>query len=502
MRNGRSAAEVGRGDGGRRRGALLAGAGALVGLVVGALLGSSRNAPELGILAAAGVQRGPAAGQVERISSGMGPVAEEGQERVTQAARAGRPEAQGTRRPLDGELEGAGEAAARGAVTLSLLELLASLPQEPEFARWAAGAPEALREHLFSLLLAAGELGRAETLLGDPRQAPLVARLAGALESAARPAEAAELWRWLLDVAAADIGQSLRSGQTFLLRPSAAKPWGAWRQGLGRTDPAALLEWIETHRPLAGPGAVAGLDALRAVPLIALGRVQEASDLLARLALDPTQSHTAYSQLVSMDPARAETFLHEELALDADDPTTQVRLANLLLEQERGDELRGLLTSWAETNPLALPMVLEELGHELPLEQLEALVALPALEGRGASVLFERYADEERWEDAARAYEALVANMEGGNVPGYLALPPAALIERDPAAAFRWAQRLGRLEHANDEVWGDIGDLLLQLGDEAGAQRAWERARAIDPADGEWTSKLANLRSRRLGRGR
>ncbi|MBT3220922.1 MAG: tetratricopeptide repeat protein [Proteobacteria bacterium] len=45
----------------------------------------------------------------------------------------------------------------------------------------------------------------------------------------------------------------------------------------------------------------------------------------------------------------------------------------------------------------------------------------------------------------------------------------------------------------DDEVWGDLGDMLRQEGDLAGALNAYLKAFHIDPSDGEWHTALSDL---------
>ena len=45
----------------------------------------------------------------------------------------------------------------------------------------------------------------------------------------------------------------------------------------------------------------------------------------------------------------------------------------------------------------------------------------------------------------------------------------------------------------NDELWGDLGDAWLYVGDTARAREAYQKAATIDPGDGEWQRQLAIL---------
>jgi tetratricopeptide (TPR) repeat protein len=45
----------------------------------------------------------------------------------------------------------------------------------------------------------------------------------------------------------------------------------------------------------------------------------------------------------------------------------------------------------------------------------------------------------------------------------------------------------------NDELWGDLGDAWLFVGDTARAREAYQKAATLDPGDGEWQRQLAIL---------
>ncbi|HHO49710.1 MAG TPA: tetratricopeptide repeat protein [Deltaproteobacteria bacterium] len=56
------------------------------------------------------------------------------------------------------------------------------------------------------------------------------------------------------------------------------------------------------------------------------------------------------------------------------------------------------------------------------------------------------------------------------------------------------AMRREALKHPNDdEIWGDLGDLLRYDGDLLGARQAYMRAFRIDPNDNEWHTALVEL---------
>ena len=54
-------------------------------------------------------------------------------------------------------------------------------------------------------------------------------------------------------------------------------------------------------------------------------------------------------------------------------------------------------------------------------------------------------------------------------------------------------RRVASDEARNDEYWGSLADSYWAADRPADARAAWERARALDPDDGEWPGRLRAL---------
>jgi tetratricopeptide (TPR) repeat protein len=108
--------------------------------------------------------------------------------------------------------------------------------------------------------------------------------------------------------------------------------------------------------------------------------------------------------------------------------------------------------------------------------------------------------DAQAWEDLGDAYRRALKHDQA--VEAY-----RTAFQLDPSRTWlqermmrgplpkdaRELQRQAEKAATDDELWGDLGDLLESYGDRLGAQRAFLRAFQIDPTDGEWQQALARL---------
>lgn len=344
------------------------------------------------------------------------------------------------------------------------------------------------------LLIAADGLDEARGLVGEPMKADVAMKVARAFETAKRAGDAAELWRKLIEESRGEIETSLREGKGLGGSRGRSSQWTNGLAGLGRTDAEALVGLLEGWRTLATGDSVAQLDRMRAEHLFKLGRKEEAAGLAMALLEHEDHYENALEMLVTNDPERGEAVLRGELERDPNDAFSHMRLLTLLQQQERGEEFEAMLDACiAQGVRGAMPLLLE-MGDSLPLERLEQMASDPRFAMHATPQLVERYAGEERWTEAAQAYDSMVQTLERGGVFDHLPGPPDALFEQDRGRVWAWAQRLEMSSSTNDEVWGDIGDLWARLGETERARQSWQRALELDPQDGEWIGNLRRLR--------
>lgn len=107
--------------------------------------------------------------------------------------------------------------------------------------------------------------------------------------------------------------------------------------------------------------------------------------------------------------------------------------------------------------------------------------------------------DPEVWERLGNAYRMRLQRQRAADAyQEALALDPSRtyLTRRLPRLnqdAIRTLRRDAMSHPNDDEIWGDLGDLLLQQRDELGARQAYLRAFRLDPADSEWHGALIDL---------
>ncbi|MBX2798278.1 MAG: hypothetical protein KTR31_11430 [Myxococcales bacterium] len=108
-------------------------------------------------------------------------------------------------------------------------------------------------------------------------------------------------------------------------------------------------------------------------------------------------------------------------------------------------------------------------------------------------------ADADAWEKLGNAYRmrmrksrALDAYREALRIdPSRERL--AARLQGQPTKQARDLRQQAIANPNDDELWGDLGDLLRYEGDTLGARQAYMRAFRIDPADSEWHTALLDL---------
>jgi len=90
---------------------------------------------------------------------------------------------------------------------------------------------------------------------------------------------------------------------------------------------------------------------------------------------------------------------------------------------------------------------------------------------------YERSGNDELASNARAEAARIDPNAPGAGKQGFPAGSPQAAVFAEPY---------------NDEVWGDLGDWYIERGQTEAAVTAYIRASTLDPADSEWTQKLAD----------
>jgi tetratricopeptide (TPR) repeat protein len=228
--------------------------------------------------------------------------------------------------------------------------------------------------------------------------------------------------------------------------------------------------------------------------LAATGQSEAAMAELESLLEDPTTALSAIQSLAQIDPERAEAELRARIAAHGGQSAhLEAELLSMLARTGRTEEALTMVERALEQGAAPNHLVQAALSH-LSLDQVgERLDRWIEASGSDLSLLEQAadfYYNGEDWESATGLYLRLYDHPQaGGN--GYLPLIPEEVGTR---AAAEFGLRLSRMEQRagdNDEFWGDIADAYWRIGDFAAAERGWNQAAAIDPQDGEWSSKLS-----------
>lgn len=384
------------------------------------------------------------------------------------------------------ELDASGEA-----MLDELRTLLASGRLEAHF-----GSGEgSLRGFLFSRYLE----------LGDPDSAWLLlethggtykdwSRLGGAFQSAGRNADA-------VAALSAAIDQMREDSEDRSVANRMQREIPSLIGRIARLDPHRAAQLAEEHFDALEGGAANDLALAR--HLLAAERSAEAEALIGPLLDHPIDRVEALKLLAQVDPEEAERRLSEIFELEQD-PAVGAQLTSLLIGQGRTDEAISLLDQLIESGGPSATGVLGEVFDSLPQELVEEHMDrwidgadLAQIDDNSVGLLsnaMELYVESGRPERAVDLQVRLLdALADGQNMLGWL-----PHLDREAARhnAVRLEPALRNAERGagnNDEIWGDLADQYWVIGRPEDARRCWERARAIDPGDGEWTGKLRSV---------
>lgn len=302
------------------------------------------------------------------------------------------------------------------------------------------------------------------------------------------------IWPDLGSQVLGDIGQLLKqqgqvaSATEALLEAARQDPWDwEWTQELTELDPAgalaALRKGMADNEDLRENGGTYREIQL----LLAMDDTEGALARIDELLAGPHVDSSVYDLLSQFPPEVAEERLRARAEDDAFGDA-RYRLAQLLRDQGDTEGAVDLLAQLLEEMP----------GNSEALWMLGELdrgEAIAALQNRISSGL----PDAETW--GALGDQLLAAGRIDEAVDAWL-----AAFETYPSSD-SWSYKL--LEHAperfwpmfedqtrrsgDDEMWGDLADAYWRNGRHTEAREAWERARQLDPDDGEWTGKLSKV---------
>ena len=258
-----------------------------------------------------------------------------------------------------------------------------------------------------------------------------------------------------------------------------------WAQQLADLDPAGALaildEQINTRPELAS--SPLPLQAVRL--LLASEQTDEAQRRLEDMLAAGDVNDDIWGLVAQMDDEFAQRHLRKAMA-DGGDEASIMRLARYLSEHDGDpDEIVSLSQEILERNP----------GSRQALDMLASID--PELSVRALERSLERDPNNDALWD--RLGDRLIANGDtAGAVDAWLRAYEADPGEtshiwnlREHAPEQFWpAIETAARERDYDELWGDVADAYWEEGRHMEAQVAWERARALDPDDGEWIGKL------------
>ncbi|QDU67173.1 tetratricopeptide repeat protein [Engelhardtia mirabilis] len=374
-----------------------------------------------------------------------------------------------------------------GALYDKLTALLTSGRLEAYFAESDASA----KSFLFTQYLNMGDLDAAhEVLEAFGGLSGEWNRLAAKFQGSGRTAEAVAAWTRSFDILMGD--------------GNGDQPNSRWQrreipgiiQNIAGIDPAAAAVLAEQF--FSGEEVGDGLQLAR--HLITAGREAEARALLAPMLEHPIDRVEALRVLADLDPDAAEAILADAWANEAD-PVLGAQLASLLIQEGRPEEAIEMVDELLATDAPGVHGMLQQVIEGLPIEQVAlrmddwidranlSLADDSSIELLSSAI--DLYTEAGRPERAAGLHVRLLDAIGEGNAQmGWLpqldretALANAGILE----PALHNAERGAR---SNDEVWGDLADHYWMIGRQEDARRCWERARAIDPGDGEWSGKL------------
>ncbi len=374
----------------------------------------------------------------------------------------------------------------------AMVERLASVPAQPETERSStppgasAGSPPQLQPELQS---------DAETpVQPDPTSAPAgtsrqvakdaLQRLAAGLNAEAL--ESPELWQLLtrLHLLAGDPEAAMASLAESFRRDPSAEFFGEQVAGIPADVRLAglqdLLADFPDHDELWGDLADTYRD---------LENPEQAFASYSRaFEADPRDSEWS-ERLVELDPLQAANLLERSLGAAVDDDELLGNLADAYRGSARESDALETYRRAHEIDPNDKEW-LRRITELRPAEGIDALQTAIANEPGDHEIwnlLGSAYRQIGDRTAAADAYlEALDRRPRDGDAI-------AGLGAADPERALDWLAPRHAEAPDNDEIWGDMGDAHLNAGRTGEALRCYQQAAALDPDDGEWPPKIAEL---------
>jgi tetratricopeptide (TPR) repeat protein len=297
----------------------------------------------------------------------------------------------------------------------------------------------------------------------------------------------------------ADAAEAYMSALEAAGRFAWEEPISAWALQLTELDPERGLAFLEEH----ATGSAADPDDMRlalARSMAETGREDEArTSLLEMVALDRSVA-ASLEALAQFDPELAESEIRRLLG-EGRHPNLYGQLAGLLVEGGRSSEalvaiqegfdlarsgngggpdpstlfFQALNLLGGSVDDATVDGWIETSGGGSGLRHQAALTFM----GQGDVVRAAPYFEE--------AWKTQAANE------GYLSYLPDAFLEQKKEQVHAWLDTASEVAGTKDEVWGDIGDHYWRIGELEKAENAWNTAHDIDPNDGEWTGKLAQV---------
>jgi tetratricopeptide (TPR) repeat protein len=256
-----------------------------------------------------------------------------------------------------------------------------------------------------------------------------------------------------------------------------------WIEAMRDIDPGAALAAIDAQVVAGEQADDPLLAAQRATLLAAVGRTDEAKELLAKVLAKGSADDWTLEALLEVDPEWAERELRQRLEGE-DGARFAARLAEHLVQSERGEEGAVILEQILARDP-GQSDALQSLLQLAPERGIAALQAGgvenvdPWLLSQAGHQLAELGRSAEAVDLWLRATATDLSDQ--GAVD--------ALVQHAPDRFWEHCRSI-TVETSDDELLGDVADIYWSHGRRDEAIQLWQRARSLDPGDGEWREKL------------
>ncbi|MEZ5978557.1 MAG: hypothetical protein R3F34_10095 [Planctomycetota bacterium] len=357
-------------------------------------------------------------------------------------------------------------------------ELSKVLGSDALVAAVAADEEEAAR-FLMHLYLGMGDLDAALDLARRTSPSPGTwSQLAQSLDGAGRDQEAADAFLAAIDGAG---------------RFAWVEPMAGWARRLAELDPERGLALLRDKAGAVGSDS-SDMRLSIAKSLAATGSSDEAREALLELVAENGQLSEALDELAKLDPELAEAKLREKLATGRFE-WLHGQLARLLFSNGDREGALAAIDAGFTGNPdqasELLMIALQNGGDGIDDARLHGWIESSGGDSYLLAQVGESLLQNGQDERALSYFEETWTKQSTKD--GYLSYLPDALIEKNPDAVRGMLEQAWNSAGDRDEVWGDIADHYWRIGEKALAEEAWRRANQLDPNDGEWTGKIAQL---------